>query len=92
MPGDFETTGGTAGQFLDLVTNDLPLDWFTRFIREVNAVTPAQLQQLAQRYINPDNFEIVVVGDRAQIEAGIRALNEGPIMLRDLWGAPAPQP
>jgi hypothetical protein len=32
---------------------------------------------------------VVVVGDRSQIEEGIKALNEGPIELRDLWGKPA---
>jgi len=44
------------------------------------------VQRVARRYIAPDHFAIVVVGDRGQIEAGIRALNEGPIALRDLWG------
>jgi len=28
----------------------------------------------------------VVVGDKGQIEAGIKALNEGPIVYRDMWG------
>lgn len=88
LPGDFETTAGTANQFLDLVVNDLPLTWFAGYIRAVNAVTAADIQRLAQRYIDPDHFDIVVVGDRSRIEAGIRALNEGPIALRDLWGAP----
>jgi len=27
-----------------------------------------------------------VVGDKTQIETGIRALNEGPIVYRDFWG------
>jgi hypothetical protein len=27
-----------------------------------------------------------VVGDKSQIEAGIRALSEAPIVYRDLWG------
>src|SRR2546430_5243483 len=28
---------------------------------------------------DPDHFDIVVVGDKSQIEAGIKALGEGPI-------------
>ena len=90
LPGDFETTAGTASQFLDLVINGLPLTWYTGYIRAVGAVTAADVQRVARQYINPDNFTIVVVGDRGQVEAGIRALNEGPITLRDLWGAPVP--
>src|SRR2546422_10943490 len=35
---------------------------------------------------SPDHFDIVVVGDKSQIEAGIKAPNEGPIVYRDLWG------
>ncbi len=86
MPSDFETTQGTAGQFLDLLTNDLPLSTYSTYIAHINAVTPADVQRVARRYIDPDHFAIVVVGDRSQIEAGIRALNEGPISIRDLWG------
>ena len=70
--------------------NGLPLTWYTGYIRAVGAVTAADVQRVARQYINPDNFTIVVVGDRGQVEAGIRALNEGPITLRDLWGAPVP--
>ena len=88
LPGDFETTAGTSGEFLDLVVNDLPLTWFAGYIRAVNAVTAADVQRLAQQYIDVDHLDIVVVGDRSQIEAGLRAVNEGPIELRDLWGAP----
>jgi len=68
---------------------NLPLNWYERFGPAVNAVTAAQVQRAARRYIDPDHFAIVVVGDRAQIEAGIKALNEGPIVYRTMWGQPA---
>ena len=90
MPGDFETTQGTAGQFLDLLSNDLPLDTYSRYIARINAVTAADVQRVARQYIDPEHFAIVVVGDRSQIEAGIRALNEGPVSIRDLWGQEIP--
>jgi zinc protease len=86
VPGDFETAVGTGGQFMDLLQNDLPLNTLQSFIARINAVSAADVQRAARRYIDPDHFAIVVVGDRAQIEAGIRALGEGPISVRDLWG------
>ena len=86
LPGDFETTRGTAGRLLELWQNDLPLDWYATYAARINAVTAADVQRAARRYIRPESFAIVVVGDRAQIETGIRALNEGAISLRDLWG------
>jgi zinc protease len=49
-------------------------------------VTAGDVQRVAREYVDPDHFDIVVVGDRSQIEAGIRALNEGPVVYRDIWG------
>jgi hypothetical protein len=34
---------------------------------------------VADKYIQPDKFAVVVVGDRKMIEAGVRALNLGPL-------------
>ena len=69
-----------------MLSYGLPLDYYDRYIGRIGAVTAADVQRVARQYIDPDHFDIVVVGDKAQIEAGIRALNEGPIVYRDLWG------
>src|SRR5882672_6124628 len=90
LPGDFETTAGAAFRFRDLLVYGLPLDYYAGYIDRINAVTAADVQRVAQRYIDPDRFDIVIVGDRSQIEAGIKALNEGPILYRDLWGQVLP--
>ena len=86
LPGDFETTGGAAARFRELLSLGLPLDYYDRYVDRINAVTAADVQRVARQYIDPDRFDIVVVGDKAKIEAGIKALNEGPIVYRDLWG------
>ncbi|HYL55026.1 MAG TPA: pitrilysin family protein [Gemmatimonadales bacterium] len=86
LPGDFETTGGAAARFRDLLAYGLSLDYYDQYIQRINAVTADDVQRVARRYIDPDHFDIVVVGDRSQIEAGIKALNEGPIVYRDVWG------
>jgi zinc protease len=86
LPGEFETTGGAAARFRELLTYGLPLDYYDHYIERINAVTAADVQRVARQYIDPDHFDIVVVGDKAQIEAGIKALNEGPIEYRDVWG------
>ncbi|HYT82400.1 MAG TPA: pitrilysin family protein [Gemmatimonadales bacterium] len=90
LPGDFETTAGAAARFRELFVYGLPLDYFGNYIDRVNAVTAADVQRVARQYIDPDHFDIVIVGDRSQIEAGIRALNEGAIVYRDLWGQAIP--
>ena len=86
LPGEFETTAGSAGQFRALLDFGLPLDYYNSYVARINAVTAADVQRVARQYLDLDHFAIVVVGDRSQIEAGIRALNEGPISIRDLWG------
>ncbi len=86
LPGEFETTGGVAARFRELLVYGLPLDYYTQYIQNINAVTADDVQRVARRYIDPDHFDIVVVGDKSQIEAGIKALNEGPVVYRDVWG------
>lgn len=86
LPGDFETTQGAASQFSNLLTFGLPLDYYNSYTAHINAVTADDVQRVARQYLDLDHFAIVVVGDRSQIEAGIRALGEGPISIRDLWG------
>ena len=90
LPSEFETTQGAAARFLELLAYDLPLDSYDSFIKGIEAVTAADVQRVARKYITPDQFAIVVVGDRSQIEAPIKALNEGPVEVRDLWGQPVP--
>lgn len=89
LPGDFETTASAGARLRELIVYGLPLDYFDGYVGRINAVTAADVQRVARAYIDPDHFDIVVVGDKAQIETGIRALNEGPIVYRDLWGQEA---
>jgi zinc protease len=86
LPGNFETTQGAASQYRDLLAFGLPLDYYGSYIDRINAVTAADVQRVARQFVDLDHFVVVVVGDRSQIEAGIRALGEGPTAIRDLWG------
>ncbi|HEY6207946.1 MAG TPA: pitrilysin family protein [Gemmatimonadales bacterium] len=86
IPGDFETTAGAASRFRELLVYGLPRDYFEHYAERINAVTAADVQRVARQYIDPEHFDIVVVGDKAQIEAGIRALGEGSVLYRDMWG------
>ena len=42
-------------------------------------MTAADVKRVADKYIQPDKFAVVIVGDRKAIEPGIKALNLGPI-------------
>lgn len=86
LPGEFEATADAAGQFADLIANDRPLDEYDGAVASIQKVTAADVQRVARALIDVDHFTILVVGDRAKIEPGLKALNEGGIEIRDLWG------
>jgi zinc protease len=68
------TTGGIAATFGEIGLYDLPLDEPLRFAAALERTTADDLRALAARYIDPDAASIVIVGDRAAIEPGLRAL------------------
>ena len=49
-------------------------------------MTPAGVQQVATASFHPAAMTWVVVGDRAKIEAGIRALGLGEVTILDADG------
>ena len=79
MPRNFETTGSLANSLAQMFVFNLPSDYFATYTQRVRAVTPAEVQRVAEKYVQPDKFAVVVVGDRKVIEPGIKALNLGPI-------------
>lgn len=84
LPEDFETTGSIALQMLPLVSYGIPLDFYDTAVQKIGAVTQADVQRVARQYVNPDRLTIVIVGDRKVIEPGLRALNPGEIVIRDV--------
>ena len=88
LPGEFETTGDIASQLVPLVVYDLPLDYYDSYVQRIGAVTQADVARVARRYIDPARLAVVIVGDRATIEPGLRALGLGDVSIRDLRGEP----
>jgi zinc protease len=79
FPSEFETIGDFSSHMEELVVYGLPDDYFTRYIKNIEAVTAGAVHKAATTYIQPKRFAVVVVGDRKVIEPGIRALNLGPV-------------
>jgi zinc protease len=79
MPRKFETTGSMAGSLAEMFVYSLPADYYATYAQRIRAVTPGDVQRVAEKYIQPDKFAVLVVGDRKVVEPGIKALNLGPI-------------
>lgn len=86
LPGRFETTGGIAGQLSQLVPYDIPLEFYNGYTQRIGAVTQADVQRVARRYLDPDRLAIVIVGDRKAIEPALRATNVGDVVIIDVGG------
>ena len=79
FPAEFESTGDLAQKMEEQVVHTLPDEYFPSYIRSIVQVTGSGVEKAAGRYIQPDKFAVVIVGDRKVIESGIKALNLGPI-------------
>ncbi|MGB8298395.1 MAG: pitrilysin family protein [Polyangia bacterium] len=86
FPARFATANQVAAQMAALAVYDLPDKELQNFTARIASVTAADVQKMAQKYLRPDHMVIVVVGDRASIEASLRRIGE--VELRDLDGAP----
>ncbi len=62
LPFRFTTMGGVAGQLLAAERYGLGFDFLEKYKKEVEAVTPADVQAVAKKYLDPKTLTIVVVG------------------------------
>ncbi|HOC18913.1 MAG TPA: pitrilysin family protein [Vicinamibacterales bacterium] len=79
FPSEFETTGDIAARLEELIVYELPKEYYSSYVERIQAVTAQDVRRVAQRYITPDRFTVVVVGDRKAIEAPVRGLKLGPV-------------
>jgi zinc protease len=85
LPGAFETSADTAASLSNIYTYDLGLDYYATYAESVYAVTAEQALAAAKKYLAPERFVVVAIGDRSKIEADLRKLNL-PIEIRDADG------
>jgi zinc protease len=79
FPSEFETSGDLSSKMEEMVIYDLPDRFFATYVDNLQKVSAGAVQKVAATYIQPQRFAVVVIGDRKVIEAGIRALNLGPL-------------
>lgn len=88
LPGNFETTQDIAFQLVPVALYQLPLDYYNNYVQNIEAITEADVARVAQQYINPASLAVVIVGDRKSIEPSLKAINVGPVVIRDMSGQP----
>ena len=63
------TQNGLLGQIAVVALNELPDDYLETYRAKLRALTPTDLLETARKYLDSANMQIVVVGDRAQVES-----------------------
>jgi zinc protease len=61
-------------RFVDL--HGLPPDWLETYVQQVKAVTPADAQAVARKYLDGARMSVVVVGDRKVVEEQVKPFGE----------------
>ncbi len=79
LPGQFETLGALKGGVSNIVTYNRDLDYLNQLPILLDQPSLAQIQAKAQKYIKPNQWTWLIVGDLSKIEEPIRALNLGEI-------------
>ena len=65
---------------------NLPVDYWDRYTERIAAVTSAQVQAVARKYLDPKRLQIVAVGDAGKIASILRPF--GPLEVFDDEGKP----
>ena len=73
------TPNGIIGQLIFLDTHDLDESFLTDKVKNMHAVTPEKVSEMTQKYIQPANMTLIVVGDKAKIENQIQETLQKPL-------------
>jgi zinc protease len=82
----FETPAQIAAQLANLAIYGLPDDYFETYVQNVKAVTAQDVKRVAEKYIDPGNMLIVIVGDVGSIRGGLEKLGHGAVVICDSEG------
>jgi len=88
LPGAFASVSGINQAITSIWVQGLPEDYYQQYSKAVGAITKDDVLRVAKKYVDTDHLAIVIVGDRASIEAPLKATGVAPIALLDDYGNP----
>ena len=84
----FESLGRIAGQVAQYWALGLPMSEIQREPEEIGKMTLEAVNGAAKKYAVPSRASLLLVGDAAKIEEGVRSLNLGEVVTLDVEGKP----
>jgi zinc protease len=84
----FEAMSRVCDQIVSLFAVGRPVTDLQREPEELDRATLASVNAAAEKFAAPSHATLLLVGDRSKIEAGVRSLNIGEVVLVDAEGNP----
>ena len=82
-PASFERPAQLINHLLQMVLFDLPNDYFKTVKHRIEEVTLEDVHRIGAELIRPDRLSVLVVGDRKEVEPGLRRLDLPLVVLDD---------
>ena len=86
LPGTFASVQSVNSAIVSLWTQGLPDNYYQEYSSKISDIRKEDLVRVAKQYIDLDHLSIVIVGDRATIEAPLKATGIAPIAILDIEG------
>ncbi|RYZ38548.1 MAG: insulinase family protein [Myxococcaceae bacterium] len=81
FPGAFETVEGLGGSASQLFFHRRPMDEFKKSVEGLRDASAAEVQRVAEVYLDPAAMQVVLVGDPLVIQEQVTPLNLGKLTL-----------
>lgn len=93
MNGSFarslENPSTIAGFALNIEKYKLPKDYYATYLEKLSKVSVADVQDLAKKYLKPENANIIAVGNADQLKKTMTKFSkDGKVEQRDFYGNP----
>lgn len=76
FPLQLETPNSVATRVINLKLYDLPKNYYSTYISNINKLTKKDIQEAAKKYIHPGNLYIVISGNSSAIKDKLSALGK----------------
>ncbi len=91
LPSEFATVGEIAGHLGELAIHDLPDDYWNTYAQAVEQVSAADVQRVAQRYLDANRLTLVMVGPAEVVRPQLAELPIGKVEVRRQLNPPLPR-
>ena len=79
-----ENPATIANFALNIARNNLPADYYKKYLANLESVDASKVQEVAKMFLNPNKMHIVIVGNAKQIAKGLDKY--GPLKYFDIEG------